>query len=98
MLRRLKRFAAPTWTAMFKGLGIYSGKDLFCLANDQGEAAVRLFGSTAEEFAEERSCQMGRLDFWTIPADVLGDQDQLEAWVDKTLEAGLTPGSDSSEL
>ncbi len=97
MLRRLKRFGPLTWTPMFKGFGIYSGKDLFCLVNDQGEAALRLFGSTAEEFAEEGSAQVGRLDFWTIPTDVLDDQDRLEVWVNKTLEEARLPEPRSPE-
>jgi hypothetical protein len=76
---------------MFNGFGICSGKDLFCLVNDQGEAALRLFGSTAEEFAEEGSSQVGRLGFWTIPTDVLHDQHRLEVGVNKTVEEAPLP-------
>jgi TfoX/Sxy family transcriptional regulator of competence genes len=91
MIRRLKRFGPLSWTPMFRGFGIYSGKELFCLVDNQGEAALRVSGATAQEFAQEGSSQVGRLGFWTIPSAVEDDQDRLEAWVNKTLEAVRQP-------
>ncbi len=91
MIRRLNRFGPLSWTPMFKGFGIYSGKELFCLVNDRGEAALRVSGATAQEFVQEGSSQVGRLGFWTIPSAVQDDQDRLEAWVNKALEAARLP-------
>lgn len=81
---------------MFGGAGFYSDELFFAIADDNGlylkadkesEPFYRNGGS--EQFTYESKGKVGRMNYWSVPADALEDHDELRRWVDVALATAL---------
>lgn len=81
---------------MFGGAGFYSDEVFFAIADNSGlylkgdsqsEPFYRKSG--AEPFTYEAKGKINRLNFWSVPADVLEDPEALQRWVRIALDAAL---------
>lgn len=81
---------------MFGGVGFYSDELFFAIADDGGlylkgdglsETAYREGG--AEQFSYEAKGKTVRLNYWSVPADVLEDPEELRRWVRMALDTAL---------
>lgn len=81
---------------MFGGAGFYSNERFFAIATNAGlylkgdatnEAYYRQGG--AERFTYVVKGKTTRLNFWSVPADVLEDPDALQRWSRKALDAAI---------
>jgi len=81
---------------MFGGAGFYSDERFFAIATDDGlylkadaesEPFYRRGG--AKRFTYQAKGKTTHLNFWSVPADVLEDPDELERWSHIALDAAL---------
>jgi DNA transformation protein and related proteins len=81
---------------MFGGAGFYSNECFFAIAAD----AVLYFKSDAqsvdfnrdgggEQFTYESKGKVSLMNFWSVPAEVLEDADELQHWVSIALDTAL---------
>ncbi|MGD8913944.1 MAG: TfoX/Sxy family protein [Candidatus Thiodiazotropha sp.] len=81
---------------MFGGAGFYSDELFFAIADNDGlylkadnESRPFYRNGGSEQFTYESKGKVGRMNFWSVPADALEDQDELRRWVDVALETAL---------
>lgn len=84
---------------MFGGAGFYSDELFFAIATDDGlylkgdsesEGVYRQGG--AERFTYEAKGKISRMNFWSVPPDVLENEKVLHRWVNIALETALRAG------
>lgn len=81
---------------MFGGAGIYSDEIFFAIADDDGlylkadKQSVGFYQSGGgEQFTYESKGKVGKMNYWSVPIEVLEDQDELRGWVDVALDTAL---------
>jgi len=81
---------------MFGGAGLYSEELFFAIADDaslylkadaQSVEFYRNGGS--EQFTYESKGKLSRMNFWSVPAEVLEEPDELRRWVRVALDTAL---------
>jgi DNA transformation protein and related proteins len=81
---------------MFGGAGLYSDERFFAIADDgdlylkadaQSEAFYREGGS--EQFSYAQKGKVSRMNYWSVPAEVLEAPDRLRHWVDVALDTAM---------
>ncbi len=84
---------------MFGGAGFYSDELFFAIATDDGlylkgdgESEGIYQEGGGERFTYEAKGKTSRMNFWSVPADVLEDEDVLHRWVNIALETALRAG------
>ncbi len=81
---------------MFGGAGLYSDDCFFAIADDgvlylkadNGSLAFYRQGG-AEQFCYASKGKVTRMNFWSLPADVQEDPDQLRLWIGTALDTAL---------
>jgi len=81
---------------MFGGAGLYSEEMFFAIADDAG-LYLKADGQSVdfykkgggEQFTYESKGKVGKMNFWSVPADVLEDPDELRRWVRVSLDTAL---------
>ncbi len=81
---------------MFGGAGLYSDEIFFAIADDAGlylkadAQSVEFYRKGgSEQFTYESKGKVGKMNFWSVPADVLEDDDELRTWVRVALDTAL---------
>lgn len=81
---------------MFGGAGFYSDELFFAIADDgglylkgdeQSSPAYRAGGG--EQFSYESKGKISRMNFWSVPIEVLEEPDELRRWVRMALDTAL---------
>ncbi|MET0066005.1 MAG: TfoX/Sxy family protein [Candidatus Thiodiazotropha sp.] len=81
---------------MFGGAGLYSDDVFFAIATDntlyfkadkQNEADYRDAG--AAQFSYTAKGRVSRMNFWSLPTEVLESSESLTQWTHRALEAAL---------
>lgn len=65
---------------MFGGYGIFESSAMFALVNSEGEIYLKVDDTNRPRFDEVGAKQHGRMPYFQVPADVLGDVDSLRDW------------------
>ncbi len=81
---------------MFGGAGLYSG-DLFFAIAAAGELYLKADAQSVEfyrqgggePFRYESKGKISRMNFWSVPADILEEPAALRRWVDTALDTAL---------
>ena len=73
---------------MFGGHGLFCESVMFGLVDPQGAPFLRADG-VAQRFQDLGSHKHGRMPYWSIPAVVLDDQDELVRWATEALGVAL---------
>ncbi len=81
---------------MFGGAGLYSDEIFFAIADDAGlylkadAQSVEFYKKGGgEQFTYESKGKVGKMNFWSVPADVLEDDEELRTWVRVALDTAL---------
>ncbi len=81
---------------MFGGVGFYSDDIFFAIADDAGlylkadAQSVEFYKQGGgEQFTYESKGKISRMNFWSVPADVLEDEEELRTWVGVALDTAL---------
>ncbi len=81
---------------MFGGAGLYSEEIFFAIADDAGlylkadKQSVDFYrNGGGEQFSYESKGKVGKMNFWSVPVEVLEDQDELRNWVRVALDTAL---------
>ncbi|MEJ2465760.1 MAG: TfoX/Sxy family protein [Candidatus Thiodiazotropha sp.] len=81
---------------MFGGAGLYSDDIFFAIADDgelylkadkESVAFYRKGGS--EQFTYETKGKLSRMNYWSVPAEVIEEPDELRRWVGIALDTAL---------
>ena len=89
LIQKLEDLGRLAWKPMFEGFGIYSGKGMFCLVDKYGRPAFRVSELSEVKYRNADAEQVGRLNFWTIPQEVLDDDTLLIEWATEALGISL---------
>jgi DNA transformation protein len=78
---------------MFGGAGFYSDGLFFAIADDNGlylkgdpQSEHFYRAQSSERFAYESKGKVSRMNFWSVNADALEDEEVLRRWVEVALE------------
>ncbi len=81
---------------MFGGVGFYSDELFFAIADDgnlylkgDGLSEPTYREGGAEQFSYEAKGKIVRLNYWSVPADVLEEPEELRRWVRMALDTAL---------
>jgi len=77
---------------MFGGVGIYAD-DLMCaLITSDDELFFKADDTNRADYEAANAEQFMRMPYFAVPAEILEDQEQLELWLDKSIEAAKHMG------
>jgi DNA transformation protein len=81
---------------MFGGAGLYSDELFFAIAGDgdlylkaDSESVEFYKQGGGEQFVYESKGKVSRMNFWSVPADIQEDPEQLRHWVGMALDTAL---------
>lgn len=89
LIEKLEDLGRLAWKPMFEGFGIYAGRGMFCLVDKFGRPAFRVSELSEVKYRNADAEQVGRLQFWTIPQEVLDDETLLIEWATESLGVSL---------
>ena len=82
---KLSPLGKITSKKMFGGHGIFYEGKMFCIVDSQGGAFLKADDSNRADFEQSGSEQHSRMPYYSIPDNVLEEQDQLIAWSKKSI-------------
>ena len=71
---------------MFGGYGIFESVAMFALVDSQGQVFLKVDDSNRERFESAGAEKHGRMPYYQVSEDVLGDADQLRDWARPSIE------------
>ncbi|MDH3306818.1 MAG: TfoX/Sxy family protein [Acidimicrobiia bacterium] len=83
LAEELAPVGAVTTKKMFGGVGVFTDGTMFAIVDSTGSVFLRADESTTGRFEAADSEKHGRMPYWTVPAEVLDDPDELLAWADQ---------------
>ena len=75
-----------TCKKMFGGYGVFCGGVMFALVDSSGVPHLRTNESTTRRFESAGSEKHSRMPYWSIPAAVVEDPEELVEWGTEALE------------
>jgi len=89
--------ASETVTAkkMFGGVGFFREGLMFGMIDGGGQLLFKVDESNLQDYKDHGSnpfkspSKKGSMPYWTVPAKVIEDRDQLNAWADKAFAVAL---------
>jgi DNA transformation protein len=67
------------------GVVFHDGK-MFALVNSKGEIYLKSDDSIKQKFVDSGSPQHGKMPYFSLPQDVLRDQDKLVQWARESID------------
>lgn len=80
VLELLEPLGAVTGRKMFGGYGIWDDGDMFALLDSGSTLFFKVDDTTRARYADAGSEQFMTMPYWSVPVDVLEDEEQLAAW------------------
>jgi len=81
---------------MFGGVGLYSDELFFAIADDgdlylkADKASVDFYRQGgSEQFTYESKGKLSRMNYWSVPAEVIETPEELRRWVGVALDTAL---------
>ena len=71
---------------MFGGVGLFESGKMFGLLNSRGELYLKADDSNRTRFVDAASGQHGKMPYFAVPEEVLGDDEVLSEWVRASVE------------
>ena len=71
---------------MFGGHGIFYKGKMFAIIDSRGQSYLKVNDSTMAEFEERGSFKHSRMPYYSVPNDVILNQDELIRWTLKCIE------------
>jgi DNA transformation protein len=86
----LTPLGAVTGRKMFGGCGIWEDGDMFALLDRDSTLFFKVDDDTRARYADAGSEQFMSMPYWSVPADVLEDDDALQVWAREAIAVGHT--------
>ncbi|MFC1922098.1 TfoX/Sxy family protein [Chloroflexota bacterium] len=71
---------------MFGGYGIFEGDKMFALIDSNGRVFFKVDDTNRARFEESGSEKHSRMPYFSVPVEVLSDDDLLEEWARKSIK------------
>lgn len=81
----LAPLGSVTSKGMFGGYGIFQQGTMFALVDSRGAFHLRVNEDTKREFEAAGGLQHGRMPYFSVPASVRSDQEELLAWAEEAV-------------
>ena len=86
MIEKLDGLDGISFKKMFGGHGVFHEGKMFGMVDSQGQCFLKSDDSVKADFESAGAQRHGRMPYYTIPDDVMNDQDLLLTWVGKSIE------------
>ncbi len=80
LVTALQPLGDVTSKGMFGGYGVFIDGQMFAIVDSAGDWYLKADDSTAPRFEAAGSAKHGRMPYWSVPADVAGDDALLLEW------------------
>lgn len=84
----LEPLGTVTGRRMFGGYGIWEDGDMFALLDRESTLYFKVDDDTRARYADAGSEQFMSMPYWSVPAEVLEDDDTLRAWARDAITVG----------
>lgn len=80
---------------MFGGVGFFREGLMFGMIDGGGKLLFKVDDSNLQDYKDNESqpfkspSKKGNMPYWTVPAAIIEDRDQLNAWADKAFAVAL---------
>jgi len=85
VVRDLAPMGEVTQRKMFGGYGIFESSAMFALVDPQGEVYLKANDSNRARFENTGAERHGRMPYFKVPMEVLGDADLLRDWAEDSI-------------
>jgi len=85
LVNKLSAIGGISSKRMFGGHGIFHEGKMFALVDSKGQCFLKVDDSNKTDFEEKDSFQHSRMPYFSIPDEVMNDQDKLIAWAKKSI-------------
>jgi len=75
---------------MFGGYGVFEGDKMFALIDSSGRVFFKVDDTNRARYEQAGSEKHARMPYFSVPGEVLGDDDQLEEWA--RISIGISKG------
>ena len=89
LLEQLSLITGVTSKKMFGGHGIFCDKKMFGMITAKGGMFLKVDDSNRADYEEKGSTKHHRMPYYSIPSEILEDQDLLIEWAGKSIEIAL---------
>lgn len=88
VMERLTQLGAVTGKPMFGGYGIWEDGDMFALVDSGSTLHFKVDDATRSRYADAGGTQFMTMPYWSVPAEVLDDDDRFAAWARDAVAVG----------
>jgi DNA transformation protein len=88
VMELLEPLGAVTGRAMFGGFGIWEDGDMFALLDRESTLYFKVDDTTRVRYEDAGSEQFMTMPYWSVPVEVLEDDDQLHTWAREAIAVG----------
>jgi DNA transformation protein len=85
-IEKLASIDGITSKKMFGGHGIFHDDKMFAIINAKGFKLLKASGEYAEKLISLGSEKLGKMPYYTIPASIIDNHDELLIWVHEAIE------------
>ena len=93
VLEQLDGVGDITHKAMFGGHGFWERGDMFALVSSDSTLYFKVDDNTRPRYEEAGSEQFMNMPYWSVPADLLEDREEFQAWVEEAIAVGHATAS-----
>ncbi|MEZ4523548.1 MAG: TfoX/Sxy family protein [Thermomicrobiales bacterium] len=93
VIEQLEDAGAITHRAMFGGYGIWESGDMFALISSDSTLYFKVDDETRPRYQAAGSEQFRTMPYWSVPADLLEDREQLLDWAEEAVAVGHATAS-----
>ncbi len=86
MKAKLSSIEGITTKKMFGGHGIFHDGKMFGIIDSKGQSLLKVNDSTKADFEEKGATKHSRMPYYSIPIEILENQDELVKWAKKSIE------------
>lgn len=84
----LEPLGTVTGRRMFGGYGIWEDGDMFALLDRESTLYFKVDDGTRARYAAAGGVQFMTMPYWSVPAEVLEDEDTLHLWAREAIAVG----------
>ncbi len=88
VLEHLDGAGQITHKAMFGGHGFWERGDMFALISSDSTLYFKVDDSTRPRYEDAGSEQFMNMPYWSVPADLLEDREELQEWTAEAVAVG----------
>jgi len=88
VMELLEPLGAVTGRKMFGGYGIWEDGDMFALLDSGSTLYFKVDDDTRARYSAAGAAQFMTMPYWSVPVEVLEDDDELRAWAREAIAVG----------